>query len=234
MKMEQNINSENIEKRGKTYNLRLNKELIIPIALIAILLLLISYNIGRVWGSEISINAKSITGLFSSSIIPHGTPAIYGKELGIQYGDVSPNDPQKADQTIAILKNLDLALSLDGEQLQRYIQTLTQISCEYCCGAQSIIFSNGQPACGCAHSYAMRGLAKYLLKYHENEFTDEEILEELGKWKVLFFPGIHEAKAEVLKSEGIKVNYINLTSNNYRGIEQGKASSNGAGMVGGC
>ena len=155
------------------------------------------------------------------------------KELGIRYDDVSPNDPVKADQTIAILKNLDLTLNLEGENLQRYIQTLIQISCEYCCGAKSIIFTNGQPACGCAHSYAMRGLAKYLLINHGSEFTDDQILEELGKWKVLFFPGIHETKAEVLKSKGIKVDYINLTSNKYRGIEQGQTSS-GAGMVGGC
>ena len=55
----------------------------------------------------------------------------------------------------------------------------------------------------------------------------------MGKWKVLFFPGIHEAKAEALKLQGIKVDYINLASNKYRGIEKGQASS-GAGMVGGC
>ncbi len=217
----------------KEYVFRYNREFIIQIVLIAILLLLISYNIGRVWGGNMNINTKSITGLFTSSIIPSGTPSIYGKELGIRYDDVSPNNPIKADQTIAVLKNLDLTLSLDGENLQRYIQTLTQISCEYCCGVKSIIFDNGQPACGCAHSYAMRGLAKYLIINHGSEFTDDEILEELGKWKVLFFPRIHETKAEVLKSKGIEVDYITLTSNKYRGIEQGQATGS-SGMVGGC
>ena len=116
--------------------------------------------------------------------------------------------------------------------MQRYIDIGLQISCEYCCGADSIIFSNGKAACGCAHSYAMRGLAKYLIKNHGTEFTDDEILEELGKWKVLFFPGIHETKAAVLKSKGIELNYINLASNKYRGIETGQQSSSG--MVGGC
>ena len=63
--------------------------------------------------------------------------------------------------------------------------------------------------------------------------TDEEILSELGKWKVLFFPEIHEQKAQVLKSQGIDPgNYINLASNLYRGIEKGQTSSGG--MVGGC
>ncbi len=216
------------------YALKYNKEFIIQIFLILILFLLISYNVGRVWGNDIQSSSKILINSNAvSEIIPRGIPAIYGKELGIRYDDVSPNDPQKADQTIVILKNLDLTLSLDGENLQRYIQTLTQISCEYCCGAKSIIFENGQPACGCAHSYAMRGLAKYLIKNHGSEFTDDRILEELGKWKVLFFPGIHETKAEVLKTQGIKADYINLASNKYRGIEKGKTSG-GSGMVGGC
>src|SRR3989338_3453555 len=91
----------------KEYIFKYNRELIIQITLITILLLLISYNVGRVWGNNISINTKSITGLFTSSIIPSGLPAVYGKELGIRYDDVSPNDPAKADQTIAVLKNLD-------------------------------------------------------------------------------------------------------------------------------
>ncbi len=77
----------------------------------------------------------------------------------------------------------------------------------------------------------MRGLAKYLIKYHGEKFTDEEILEEVGKWKTLFFPGIMEGKAEVLKNNGIELNYINLASNKYRGIEQGQTSG---GMVGDC
>ena len=217
----------------KEYTLNLDKEFVIQIALIAVILLLISYNIGRVWGSSMGLNGKSITGFFSDSIIPSGEPSIYGQELGIRYDDISPNDPIKADQTIAVLKNLDIILTLDDEKLKRYIEIGLQISCEYCCGAESIIFSNGQPACGCAHSYAMRGLAKYLLINHGSEYTNDQILEEMGKWKVLFFPWIHEAKAEALKLQGIKVDYINLASNKYRGIEKGQASS-GAEMVGGC
>ncbi len=79
--------------------------------------------------------------------------------------------------------------------------------------------------------YAMRGLTKYLIKYHGSEITDEEILTEVGKWKTLFFPGILEGKAQVMKTYGITVDYINLTTNQYRGIEKGQASGS---MVGGC
>ena len=76
----------------------------------------------------------------------------------------------------------------------------------------------------------MRGLAKYLLTQHP-DVSDDLILEELGKWKVLFFPTIHEQKAQVLKEKGIEMNYINLASNKYRGIEKG---AEGGSMVGGC
>lgn len=64
-----------------------------------------------------------------------------------------------------------------------------------------------------------------------SEYTDEQILAELGKWKTLFFPTIIAQKAEVLKSKGIDYkDYINLASNKYRGIESGATG----GMVGGC
>ena len=115
--------------------------------------------------------------------------------------------------------------------MQRYIGITNAISCEYCCGAQSITFSDGQAACSCAHSYAMRGLAKYLLTKHP-EMKDEEILNELGKWKTLFFPDSINAKASILKESGIELDYINLASNKYRGIEQGNVQ--GGTQVGGC
>ena len=77
----------------------------------------------------------------------------------------------------------------------------------------------------------MRGLAKYLITKHGSEFTDDQILEEMGKWKVLFFPEIHMQKAAALKQNGIELNYINLASNLYRNIEKG---ASGGAMVGGC
>ena len=183
-----------------------------------------------------SSSNTSFASVSASEIMPTGVPAIYGSELKISYDDVSINNPYKAEETIALLGKIDTSEILTGADLQRYINILyveeNGISCEYCCGARAVIFENGEPACGCAHSYAMRGLAKYLIKFHGSEFTDDEILSEVGKWKVLFFPGIHEAKAQVLEANGIdSTNYINLASNKYRGIEQGQGS--GA-MVGGC
>ncbi len=214
-------------------------EFYIQIAIVVILAGILMYNFGQgSTGGSISIGTGGSSGtsiVSASSIIPTGTPAVYGEELGITYDGVSTTNPQLADQTIGVMSNIDRSETLEGADLQRYIDILYNleggISCEFCCGARSIIRQDGTAACGCAHSYAMRGLAKYLILYHGDEFTDEEILIEVGKWKVLFFPGIHEGKAEVLKGEGIELNYINLASNKYRGIEQGQASG---GMVGGC
>jgi hypothetical protein len=122
-------------------------------------------------------NSKQIS---LSDIIPSGIPEIYGAELGVSY-----DEPVKG---IDVLGKLDTSINLEGELQQRYIKVTTSISCEFCCGAKSITFPDGKAACGCAHSYAMRGLAKYLLQNHSSDYTDQEILNELTKWKTLFFP----------------------------------------------
>ncbi len=174
-------------------------------------------------------------------VIPKGVPLIYGSELGVSYDDVSATNQQKSDATIKKLALQDVNIKLSGDQLQRYINITGQISCEYCCGAPSIIFTTdtgqykaGDAACGCAHSYAMRGVAKYLITKHGSEFTNDQILEELGKWKTLFFPGPISQKAAILQQNGIDLNYINLASNKYRDIETSSSASSGTGMVGGC
>ncbi len=186
--------------------------------------------------SSVSTSASVSTGSASldvmlNEILPKGIPALYGKELAVSFDDISAANPQKADEIIGKLAVFDNRISLSEDELQRYVNVGLNISCEYCCGAQAIIFENGQAACGCAHSYAMRGLAKYLIKNH-GEMSDEQILAELGKWKTLFFPTILAQKALILQSKGIDYkDYINLASNKYRGIESGAASG---GMIGGC
>ncbi len=173
----------------------------------------------------------------ADKIIPKGVPKIYGAELKVSY-----DDPVAA---MTVLAPLDDGTQLNSEQLQRYTKITLQISCEYCCGAESIVFPNGQAACGCQHSYVMRGLAKYLLTKHGNEYTDEQVLEELGKWKTLFFPKQILTKALQFESAGKAINTVDLTSNKYRGFTASAASATSAtggganvanlpNMVGGC
>ena len=170
-----------------------NTEFYVQLGIIAVLALVIMFNIGRIYsdsGNEIATGIESVS---ASNIIPKGMPEIYGVEMGVSYDYITPNDPQLTQNTINKLSQYE-DMELNQEQMARYIRIGSSISCEYCCGAKAIIFSNGERACGCAHSYAMRGVAKYLLTKHP-DMTDEQILNELGKWKVLFFPGIHEQKA---------------------------------------
>ena len=215
-----------------------NYEFMLQIAIIGLLAVLLVYNVGKLYGdSNITGNAVA-TGIGTVSALgvsPLGIPEVYGSELKVKYDDVSTKNPALADATIQKLSAYE-DKTLNTEQMERYIRIGSSISCEYCCGAEAIVFSNGERACGCAHSYAMRGLAKYLLIKHP-DMTDEQILNELGKWKVLFFPGVHEQKAQVLKANGIDyTNYVNLASNLYRGAENqaSTSSSGGSQMVGGC
>src|SRR3990167_5124445 len=217
-----------------------NTETTVQYVVIAVLAVLLIYNGVKIYGADnLSINGNAVaTGIGTVSaldVLPKGTPDVYGSEIGVSYNDVSASNPQLADATMAKLAKYE-DMKLDNATMTRYIKIGSSIACEYCCGAKTLVFSNGERACGCAHSYAMRGLAKYLLTKH-SDMTDLEILEELAKWKVLFFPGIHEKKAEVLKANGVDyTNYVNLASNLYRGAEnQATASSSqGSQMVGGC
>jgi hypothetical protein len=207
------------------------------LAIAAVILVFNQYQIMSLSGGGQTVQTATQTVSVAAnvaSVSPTGTPEVYGKELSVKYDDVSTSDSKLADKTITKLGNLDKTITLTGSNLKRYIAITSQISCEYCCGADSIIFPDGQPACGCAHSFAMRGLAKYLITKHP-DVKDDAILEELGKWKTLFFPEIMAQKAAVMKQKGIEFNYINLASNKYRGIEKdAQASTGGGSMVGGC
>jgi hypothetical protein len=115
-----------------------------------------------------------------AEIIPSGVPTVYGEELSVSF-DGEPNS------MITVLRAYEDS-PLDEGQMERYIDVGLGISCEYCCGVKAIIFENGKRACGCAHSYAMRGLAKYLIINHPEDFSNDDILMELGKWKATYFP----------------------------------------------
>ncbi len=216
---------------------KFDKFVILSLCVIAVIMLFNFYSLAKINSALGNKNFGSIassslvSNVAATDVIPTGTPNIYGAELKVSFDDITPNNPQLADAAIRKLGVLDEQIVLSGDDLNRYISIVSKISCEYCCGAPSIIFDNGDAACGCAHSYAMRGLAKYLISEHGSEFADDQILEELGKWKTLFFPGQITQKAAILKQQGIELNYINLASNKYRGIESG---TGGGGMVGGC
>jgi len=206
--------------------------------LIAVTLLIIVVNAYQLSSLTTSSNnmGSLATGSVTTSLVASlkGIPEFYGNDLDFYYEDIDPYDPAKADVAISKFSNLDRSITLTSNELERYIKILYTdfggISCEYCCGARSIISENGQSACGCAHAYAMRGIRKYLIRNYP-DMSDTLILEEVSKLKMLFFPGIHEGKEQIMKEQGIEVNFLSLATNANRGIEKGQASG---GMVGGC
>ena len=168
-------------------------------------------------------------------VIPKGVPDVYGSELSVSY--------DKPVESLTILGKLDGDLyptgtlkfsMLDADAQKRYVAMGKMIACEYCCGATELVFSNGQPACGCQHSAAMRGLAMYLLSKHP-DMSDDKILEEMAKWKILFFPKQHVSKAVSFASAGMdsNINALDLASNEFRDFKPSQAASGSAGASSG-
>ena len=88
-----------------------------------------------------------------SSFMPSGVPNIYGQELNISFDQVQDaiNKVSIFDPTYGKEK-----IELSGNDLERYIDIGSDIACEYCCGVETLVFKNGEAACGCAHSQMMR------------------------------------------------------------------------------
>ncbi len=174
------------------------KILLIPIGLIAILVFNQFYSIkvfskNNVLSSENFSNEDLIAAQsyvkfrnVKDSFTPSGIPDGYGKELNISFDQV-----QDAIDKVRVYGPTygteDKKITLTGDDLKRYKKIGESIACEYCCGVKTLTNEDGTAACGCAHSIMMRGLAAYLIKNH-HEFTNEQILAELEKWKITYFP----------------------------------------------
>lgn len=142
-----------------------------------------------------------------ASFIPSGVPAVYGKELNISFDKVQ----EAIDKVVVYGPTYGKEgekITLKGNDLERYKEIGASIACEYCCGVKTLTKEDGTAACGCAHSIMMRGLAAYLIKNHPDTFTNKEILQELEKWKITYFPkqtlSNELAKMEEAGDTGIK------------------------------
>jgi len=112
-----------------------------------------------------------------NNIIPKGTPW-YGKEAGVSFDD--PIAAQKSWK-----KGLSLQLSADEET--RWNRIINSFTCDYCCGSpQSPTIIT---RCGCSHSIAAQGMAKWFVKFYGNKYSDEEIYGEMARWYALWYPG---------------------------------------------
>lgn len=111
-----------------------------------------------------------------NQLVPTGTPE-YGQKAGVTF-----DDPIGAQRVWGAYER---SISLTPEQQERWNGIVGKFTCDYCCGSPSnpTIITH----CGCAHARAWRGMAKWFLA--NGEYTDEQIIGELSKWKALWYPG---------------------------------------------
>ena len=112
-----------------------------------------------------------------TNVVPTGTPW-YGQEAGVSF-----DDPIGAQQLWA--KGRSLQLSTEEES--RWGRIVNSFTCDYCCGSPpnpTII-----TRCGCAHSAAAQGMARWFVQNYGDKYSDEEIYGEMARWYALWYPG---------------------------------------------
>ncbi len=114
-----------------------------------------------------------------NTVIPVGAPFYAQNEAA----GASFDDPLSA---LKIWGNAEGAVQLDAAQTERWNRLVNQQTCDYCCGSPNRVTVVNR--CGCAHAAAARGISKFLVKYHGDQYSDEEILGESRRWQALFYP----------------------------------------------
>jgi len=111
-----------------------------------------------------------------NNVIPTGTPW-YGPQAGVTFDD--PITAQK-------LWGKGRAIQLSQEEEQRWSRIVNSFTCDYCCGSPQSPTIITQ--CGCAHSLAAQGMAKWFIKNYGSSYSDEEIYGEMARWYALWYP----------------------------------------------
>ncbi len=126
---------------------------------------------------EITPSAGDVVQDLVNNVVPHGAPW-YGQQAGVTF-----DDPIQAQQLWAKGR----AIQLSPEEQKRWDRIVNSFTCDYCCGSPqnpTII-----TRCGCAHSQAAQGMAKWFIKNYGDKYSDEEIYGEMARWYALWYPG---------------------------------------------
>jgi len=186
---------------------------------------------GRSSGGIQLENSDDIVNDVIAALIPTGLPEDYGTELGISF-----DDPVNSLSTMAKLDRAIPTSSLTEAEMERYVDVTTSISCEFCCSAPSVADHQGRSLCGCSHAAAPRGLTKYIIKNHP-DWTNEEILWDLTRWKSMWFPKNMVQKGVALVSNGMELEQAALNDRQLlQKLSTGAVADIGSlpTMVGGC
>ena len=111
-----------------------------------------------------------------NNLVPTGTPW-YGAAAGVSFDD--PVGAQNAWQK-------GLGVQLAPAEQERWNRIVNSFTCDYCCGSpqRPTIITH----CGCAHSRAAQGMAKWFVKNYGSQYSDEEIYGEMARWYALWYP----------------------------------------------
>lgn len=131
------------------------------------------------------------------------------KEVLTEEGSATGYGLTFSNNGIKTLVGYASSIELSGDEQTRYVSIGNQpdTACEYCCGIgeRGALTQDGRIACGCEHNIAITGLIRYLIK---EGYSDEEILQEIQKWKSYFFP--KDYLAEVLDERGVSPESVGL------------------------
>ena len=125
------------------------------------------------------------------AVVPTGTPFYAAQGEGAEkIKGVSFDDPLTSQKVWASLLGSRRfgtanAIQLTPEEEQRWQRLTSVFTCDFCCGGPNSVTTISR--CGCAHAYAWQGMAKFFIKYYPN-YSDEQILGEMTKWKALWYP----------------------------------------------
>lgn len=185
-----------------------------------------------------------------AAVVPTGTPfyALEGpgaeKIQGATFDD--PITSQKVWASLLGSRRFGTAnaIQLTPEEEQRWQKLTSVFTCDFCCGGPKSVTTIN--VCGCAHSYAWQGMAKFFIKYYP-QYTDEQILGEMTKWKGLWYPQgmiqdylvyTGQQSADILThggSVGIKQQFLQQGSNTQQQTHaQVTPLDQLPSMVGGC
>ncbi len=126
-----------------------------------------------------------------AAVIPIGTPFYAASGPGSEkIQGASFDDPITSQKVWASLLGsrrfgTENAIQLKPEEQKRWQKLTSVFTCDFCCGGPNSVTTIAQ--CGCAHSYAWQGMAKFFIRNYP-QYTDEQILGEMTKWKALWYP----------------------------------------------
>ena len=126
-----------------------------------------------------------------AAVVPTGTPFYVLEGPGTEkIKGASFDDPLTSQKVWASLLGSRRfgtanAIQLTPEEEQRWKKLTSVFTCDFCCGGPNSVTTISR--CGCGHSYAWQGMAKFFVKYYP-QYTDEQILGEMTKWKAIWYP----------------------------------------------